>query len=51
MAGAVLIVVFLLIFPVLVGLGGLVLAAIFGWELNADSAEAFAGTEQAELNR
>ena len=50
MAGAIVIVVVLLIFPLLVGLGGLVAAALFGWVLNDDSAERFEGTELAELN-
>ena len=45
------IIVVLALFPFLVGLGGLLLAALFGWSLDADSAERFEGSELAELNR
>lgn len=51
MAGAVAIVVVLLLFPLLVGIGGLVIAAVLGGVLNDDQAKRFEGTEQAELNR
>lgn len=50
MAGAIIIVVVLLVFPILVGFGGLVAAALFGWGLNHDSSERFEGSELAELN-
>ncbi len=50
MPGAVVIIVLLVIFPLLVGLGGLVAAALLGWVLNHESAERFEGTELAELN-
>lgn len=50
MPGAVVIIVVLAIFPLLVGLGGLVAAVLLGWVLNDESAERFEGTELAELN-
>jgi hypothetical protein len=50
-AGAVIIVVVLLIFPLLVALGGFVLAAALGWLLNDDANARFEGSELVELNR
>jgi hypothetical protein len=50
-AGAVVIVVVLLIFPLLVALGGFVLAAILGGLLNSDAQDRFEGSELVELNR
>jgi len=50
-AGAIAITVILLIFPLLVGIGGFVLAAILGWLLNDDAARRFEGSELAELNQ
>ena len=51
MAGAVVIVVLLLIFPLLVALGGFVIAAVLGWLLNSDAQDRFEGSELVELNR
>ena len=45
------IVVILLLFPLLVGIGAVFLAATLGGLLNADKAKEFEGTELAELNR
>ena len=50
-AGAVVIVVILLAFPLLVGIGAVFLAATLGGLLNADQATRFEGTELAELNQ
>jgi hypothetical protein len=50
-AGAIAIVVVLLIFPVLVGIGAFVIAALLGGLLDDDQAREFEGTELAELNR
>jgi hypothetical protein len=50
-AGAVVIVVVLLVFPILVGIGAVFLAAVLGGLLNADQAKRFEGTELAELNQ
>jgi hypothetical protein len=48
--GAILIVVILLLFPILVGLGGLVLAAVLGIVADRDAAVRNAGTELADLS-
>ena len=50
MAGAVIIVVLLLIFPVLVAVGGLVAAAILGGALNADGVQRNEGSELLDVN-
>jgi hypothetical protein len=50
-AGAITIAVILLIFPLLVGIGGFVLAAALGWLLNDDAASRAEGSELAELNQ
>jgi hypothetical protein len=50
-AGAIVIVVVLVIFPFLVAIGGFVLAAILGWTLNDDAERRFEGSELLELNR
>ena len=49
-AGAIVIVVVLLLFPVFVAIGGLVAAAILGTALNADAAKRNEGSELLDLN-
>lgn len=51
MAGPVLIVVALLLLPVLMCMGGAVLAAILGWSVKANVDAANEGSELLELNR
>jgi len=51
MAGAIAIAVVLLILPVLMCMGGAVLAAAVGWSLKEKVAEANEGSELLELNR
>jgi hypothetical protein len=50
-AGAIVLVVVLLVFPFLVAIGGFVLAAILGWDLNDDAEQRFEGSELLDLNR
>jgi len=49
-AGAIVIVVLLLLFPVLVAVGGLVAAAILGASLNADARTRNEDSELLDLN-
>jgi hypothetical protein len=49
-AGAVLIVIALVLFPVLVAVGGLILAALLGTALNLDAAERNEDSELLDLN-
>jgi hypothetical protein len=49
-AGAIVIVAILVLFPVLVGLGGLVVAAILGTALNLDAEERNKDSELLDLN-
>jgi hypothetical protein len=49
-AGAIVIVVVLLLFPVLVAIGGLILAAVLGTALNLDAAERHKDSELLDLN-
>lgn len=51
MGGGVVIVLLLLAFPVLVGLGTAVLAAVLGGVLNADAASRHEGSELLDTNR
>ncbi len=51
MAGGIVIAVVLLLFPVLVAIGGLVLAGILGGVLDADARQRNAGSELVELNQ
>ncbi len=51
MAGAIAIAVALLILPVLMCMGGAVLAAAVGWSLKEKVDEAHEGSELLELNR
>jgi hypothetical protein len=51
MAGAILISVLLVIFPLLVGLGGLILSALLGGVVDQEVNARFEGTELGELNR
>jgi hypothetical protein len=50
MAGAIVIIVILLLFPVLVAIGGLVAAAILGTALNIDAKERNKDSELLDLN-
>jgi hypothetical protein len=50
MAGAVILVLVLLGFPIVVGLGTAVIAAILGFFLNKDAEERHAGSELVQLN-
>ncbi|HKA04314.1 MAG TPA: hypothetical protein VKD67_08290 [Acidimicrobiales bacterium] len=50
MAGAIAIIVILLLFPVLVAIGGLVAAAILGTALNIDAKERNKDSELLDLN-
>jgi len=49
-AGAIVIVVLLVVFPVLVAISGLVAAAILGTALNADAKQRNEGSELLDLN-
>jgi hypothetical protein len=49
-AGAIVIAVVLLLFPVLVAIGGLVAAVILGTALNIDSEKRHEGSELLDLN-
>jgi hypothetical protein len=49
-AGAIVMVVVLVLFPVLVAVGGLVLAGILGTALNIDGDERNEGSELLDLN-
>jgi hypothetical protein len=51
MAGAIVIAVLLVIFPLLVGLGGLILSALLGGVVDQEVNARFEGTELGELNR
>jgi hypothetical protein len=51
MAGGIVIVVVLVLFPALVAMGGAVLAATMGWALNRDRNAAFEGTEYLALSK
>jgi hypothetical protein len=51
MAGAITIVIVLLVLPILMCMGGAVLAAGLGWSLNTKVDEANEGSELLELNR
>ena len=51
MAGPVLIVVALLVLPILMCMGGAVLAAILGWSVKTNVDEANEGSELLDLNR
>ena len=51
MAGAVAIVIALLVLPVLMCMGGFVLAAILGWSVKTNVDDANEGSELLELNR
>lgn len=50
MAGAIVIVVVLLLFPVFVAIGGLIAAAILGTALNLDAEKRNEGSELLDLN-
>lgn len=50
MAGAVAIVIVLLLIPVAVMMSGAVLAAILGWSLKDDAEARYEGSELVELN-
>jgi hypothetical protein len=50
MAGAVAIVIVLLVLPVLMCMGGAVLAAALGWSVKANVDEANEGSELLDLN-
>jgi hypothetical protein len=49
-AGAIAIVIVLLLFPIVMGLGGLVLAAIYGVTLNKDGEARHEGSELLDVN-
>jgi hypothetical protein len=49
--GAIILVVILLGFPVIVGLGSVVLAALLGTSLDRDAAKRHVGSELLDLNR
>jgi hypothetical protein len=49
-AGAIVIVVILVLFPVFVAIGGLVAAAILGTALNVDAKQRNEGSELLDLN-
>lgn len=51
MAGAIAIAVVLLVLPVLLCMGGAVLAAIYGWAIKSAVDEEHEGSELLELNR
>lgn len=51
MSGGVVIVLVLLAFPVVVGLGTALLAAVLGGVLNADAAARHEGSELLDVNR
>lgn len=51
MAGGIAIVVILLLFPIAVGMGGVVLAAVLGGHLKSDVDASHPGSEYLELNR
>jgi hypothetical protein len=51
MAGALVLVAVLLGFPVIVGLGSVVLAALLGTSLDRDAVKRHAGSELLDLNR
>ena len=51
MAGPVLLVVALLVRPILMCMGGAVLAAILGWSVKVNVDEANEGSELLDLNR
>lgn len=50
MAGAVAIVIVLLLIPVAVMMSGAVLAAVLGWSLKDDAEARYEGSELVELN-
>ena len=50
MAGAIVMIVVLVLFPVLVAIGGLVLAALLGAVLNQDAADRNQDSELLDLN-
>jgi hypothetical protein len=50
-AGAVILVVVLLVLPVLMCMGGVVLAAALGWSVKTNVDEANEGSELLDLNR
>ena len=51
MAGAIILVLVLIGFPVIVGLGSVVLAALLGTSLDRDAVKRHAGSELLDLNR
>ena len=51
MAGAIVLVLILVGFPVIVGLGSVVLAALLGTSLDRDAVKRHAGSELLDLNR
>jgi hypothetical protein len=51
MAGAIVIVVVLLVLPILMCMGGAVLAAALGWSVKTKVDEAHEGSELLDLNR
>ncbi|MGA0064586.1 MAG: hypothetical protein ACO3IV_04005 [Ilumatobacteraceae bacterium] len=51
MIGAVILVAILIGFPVIVGLGSVVLAALLGTSLDRDATHRHAGSELLDLNR
>jgi hypothetical protein len=51
MAGAIAIVVALLVLPIVMCMGGVVIAAVLGWSVKKDVDEAHAGSELLDLNR
>jgi hypothetical protein len=50
MAGAIVLVVVLLLFPVVVGLGSALIAALLGWTLWSDGEARHEGSELVDLN-
>ena len=50
MAGAIAIVVALLLFPILVGLGSVIIAASLGWSLHRDGEARNEGSELLDVN-
>ena len=51
MAGAVILVAVLLILPMIMCMGGVVLAAVLGWSVKADVDATHEGSELLELNK